>query len=133
MKKKGVLNSELARIIAGMGHGDLLVVCDSGFPIPHHSPVADVILTVNVPRLVETLKVILEELHVEGAIIANEMEKISNPMYHEVKRALADIPLKKISHAKFKQLTRSSENISFVRTGEATKYSNVILVAGVIF
>lgn len=133
MKKEGVLNSELARIIAGMGHGDLLVVCDSGFPIPHHRPVADVILTVNVPRLVETLKVILEELHAEGAIIANEMEKISNPMYHEVRRALADIPLKKISHAKFKQLTRGSENISFVRTGEATKYSNVILVAGVIF
>lgn len=133
MKKKGILNSELARIIAGMGHGDMLVVCDSGFPIPYHRPVADVILTVNVPRLVETLKVILEELHVEGAIIANEMEKISNPMYHEVKRALADIPLKKISHEKFKQRTRNEQNISFVRTGEATKYSNVILVAGVIF
>ena len=54
MKKSGILHSELARIVAGMGHGDALVICDSGFPIPHGRHVADVVLTVGVPGLIQT-------------------------------------------------------------------------------
>lgn len=133
MKKKGILHSELARIVAGMGHGDKLVICDSGYPIPHNRPVADVILTINIPRIIETLKVILEELHVEGAIVTNEMETISNPMYREITAVLKGVPIQKISHEQFKEFTRTETNISFVRTGEATKYSNLILIAGVVF
>jgi D-ribose pyranase len=133
MKKKGILHSELARIVAGIGHGDRLVICDSGFPIPHNRPVADCVLTINIPRLVDTLKVVLEELHVEEAVIANEMERISHPMYEEIQKVLHGVPIRHIPHEEFKQLTRTQENISFVRTGEATKYSNVILTAGVIF
>jgi len=133
MKRKGILHAELARIIAGIGHGDKLVLCDSGFPIPHNRPIADVILTLNIPRLIDTMKVVLEELHVEEAIIATEMERESNPMYQEVQKVLAGVPIKMLSHEEFKQFTRTESNISFVRTGEATKYSNVILVAGVVF
>lgn len=133
MKKKGILHSELARIIAGMGHGDRLVVCDIGFPIPQNRPVADIVLTVNIPRLIDALKVILEELQVEEAIVTNEMERVSRPMFEEVRKVLAGVPVRKISHAKFKKRTRSQDNMSFVRTGEATKYANVMLVAGVIF
>ena len=133
MKKGGILHSDLARIVAGMGHGDKLVLCDSGFPIPHHRPVADIVLTLNIPRLLDALKVILGEMKVEEAIVAYEMQRISKPFYEEVQNLLAGIPIKKISHEKFKELTRSDVNISFVRTGEATKYSNLILVAGVVF
>jgi D-ribose pyranase len=133
MKKHGILHSELARIVAGMGHGDTLVICDSGYPIPHHRPVADVVLTRNIPRVIETLKVVLEELHVEGAIIANEMEKISPHMYDDVRKALGNVPIKKISHEKFKTHVATLPNTSFVRTGETTKYANIILIAGVTF
>jgi D-ribose pyranase len=133
MKKKGILHSELARIVAGMGHGDKLVICDSGYPIPHNRPVADVILTINIPRIVQTLKVILEELHVEKAIVTNEMESISSPLYQEITAVLDGIPVQKIPYEQFKEITRTETNISFVRTGEATKFSNLILVGGVIF
>lgn len=133
MKKSGILNSELARIVAGIGHGDMLFICDSGYPIPHGRPVADVILTLNIPRLIETLEVVLKELHAEQAIIATEMERVSPGMYEAVTKMLGNIPVKKISHEGFKALARSEPNVSFVRTGEATKYSNVILIAGVIF
>ncbi len=133
MKKKGILHSELARMVAAMGHGDMLVICDSGFPIPHGHPVADVILTINIPRLVETLKVVREELHIEGAVIASEMTRVSKQMYRDIRQILSDVPIRKVSHEKFKEITRTAQNVSFVRTGEATKYSNVMLVAGVIF
>ena len=54
-------------------------------------------------------------------------------MYQDIQKILTGIPVRKISHEHFKDLTRKEQNISFVRTGEATKYSNVILVAGVVF
>ena len=133
MKKSGILHSELARIVAGMGHGDKLVVCDSGYPIPHGKPVADVILTVGVPGVVQTLTTILQELHIEGVIVAEEVERRSVTMFRQIQNAAGPVPLKKISHEEFKQLTRNENNISFVRTGEATPFANVILVAGVVF
>ena len=133
MKKSGILHSELARIVAGMGHGDKLVVCDSGYPIPHGKPVADVILTVGVPGVVQTLTTILQELHIEGVIVAEEMERRSPLMFQQVQSVMGSVPIKKISHEEFKQLTRSENNISFVRTGEATPFANVLLVAGVVF
>jgi len=133
MKKSGILHSELARIVAGMGHGDKLVVCDSGYPIPHGKPVADVILTVGVPGVVQTLTTILQELHIEGVIVAEEMERRSVKMFQQIQSAAGPVPMMKISHEEFKQLTRSENNISFVRTGEATPFANVILVAGVVF
>lgn len=133
MKKKGILHSELARIVAGMGHGDILVICDSGYPIPHGKPVADVILTLGVPGVIQTLRTVLEELHIENVIVAEEMEKVSESMYRQVREAVGDVPLQKISHEDFKKMTRTQSNISFVRTGEATKYANTMLVAGVVF
>jgi D-ribose pyranase len=38
MKKRGVLHTALAETIAGMGHGDLLVIADAGLPVPPASP-----------------------------------------------------------------------------------------------
>ncbi|WP_367219297.1 RbsD/FucU domain-containing protein, partial [Mesorhizobium sp.] len=34
MNRNRLLNAELAHAIASMGHGDLMIVCDAGFPIP---------------------------------------------------------------------------------------------------
>lgn len=34
MKKVGILNSEISKIVADMGHMDTLAVVDLGFPIP---------------------------------------------------------------------------------------------------
>jgi D-ribose pyranase len=133
MKKNGILHSELARIVAGMGHGDKLVVCDSGYPIPHGAPVADLVLTVGIPGLIQTLNVVLQELHIEGVIVAQEMEQVSAPFYQKVKQAVGNTPVQKISHEEFKKMSRTENNVSFVRTGEATKYANTMLIAGVVF
>jgi D-ribose pyranase len=133
MKKSGILHSDLAAIVAGMGHGDKLVICDSGYPIPHDKPVADVILTIGVPGLIQTLQVVLQELHIEGAMVAKEAEQKSPAMLKQIEAAIGTVPLKKITHDKFKEFCRTEPNVSFVRTGEATPFSNVILIAGVIF
>lgn len=133
MKKIGTLNTQLSRVIAAMGHTDRLVICDSGLPIPRGREVVDLALTTNVPRFIETLRVILEELEVEKAIVAREMQERSNGVYEEMRTLLCDVDLDQVSHDEFKVLTGTDGNITFVRTGEATPYANVMLVGGVTF
>jgi D-ribose pyranase len=133
MKKSGILHSDLARIVAGMGHGDKLVICDCGYPIPHGKPVADLVLTVGIPGMMQTLNVVLQELHIEGVVVTEEMGRRSPHILQQIRTAVGTVPVTMIPHEQFKQLTRTESNMSFVRTGEATPFSNVILVAGVVF
>jgi D-ribose pyranase len=133
MKKEGILHPELARIVAGMGHGDKLVICDSGYPVPHGRPAANVILTIGIPGLIQTMKVVLQELHIEAAIVAQETEQRNPGMLKDIQGLLDGVPLKKLPHEQFKEFCRTEPNVSFVRTGEATPFSNVVLVSGVVF
>ncbi len=133
MKKSGILNCQLSRIIAGMGHSDKLAICDSGLPIPHEREIVDLALAANLPRFIETVKAILQELYVEQAIIAEEMESRSGVIHGELVELLSGIEIRKVPHNEFKRITKSESNIAFVRTGEASPYANVILVSGVTF
>jgi D-ribose pyranase len=133
MKKSGILNSQLAGLIAAMGHFDKLAICDCGLPIPREKEVVDLALTANIPRFIETVKAILTELHVEQVIIAAEMESRSADIYRELSELLSGIKVIKVPHEEFKQITNGEGNIVFVRTGEASPYANVILVSGVTF
>ena len=51
MKRGKLLNSELNHAIASMGHGDLMIVCDAGFPIPDDVWRIDLAITRDVPDL----------------------------------------------------------------------------------
>ena len=133
MKKSGILNSQLAGIIASMGHTDKLVICDCGLPIPRNAELVDLALCEKIPGFLETLSIILQELKVEGAVIAEELLQSSNGTFEEIKKMLPGIDIKKTSHDNFKQLCRNGDRVSFVRTGETTPYANIILHAGVIF
>jgi D-ribose pyranase len=133
MKKKGILNSNLSRVVAAMGHTDKLVIADSGLPIPRRAELIDLALKTNVPRFLETLETILEELVVEEAVIAQEMEVKNKELYKKVREILKGVKIVKVSHEKFKQINGNGGNISFVRTGEATPYANIILISGVNF
>lgn len=133
MKKSGILNAPLSGIIARMGHTDKLVICDSGLPIPKDAKVVDLALTKNIPRFLDVLKVVLEELEVEKVIIAKELVSSNNGMLGEMKKLLPNIQIEEVSHEEFKKLTRENGDVAFVRTGEATAFANIILVSGVTF
>jgi D-ribose pyranase len=133
MKKTGTLNAKLSYVIASMGHTDKLVICDSGLPLDHDKEIVDLALSTNIPRFIDTLRVVLEELKVESAIIADEMEKV-NPLIHkEIAALLPGVEIRKVPHERFKELTNGTGNVTFVRTGEATPYANIILISGVTF
>ncbi|MBZ0277066.1 MAG: D-ribose pyranase [Anaerolineae bacterium] len=131
MKKTGLLNQPLSTVIAGMGHRDTLCVCDAGLPIPASTERIDLAVSAGVPAFLDVLDAILGEMQIEGAIIAEELARVSPEMHKAVLARLKDVPVQVVPHDTFKRQTQTARAVA--RTGEFTPYANVILIAGVVF
>jgi len=131
VKKTILINSKLSEVIASMGHKDTIAIADSGLPIPKGVERIDLALTRDIPRFLDTLRVILTELCVEEAIVAAEMKENSPEAYQKLIEILGDVPIKEVPHEELKAMTK--ECVAVVRTGEYTPYCNVILRSGVVF
>lgn len=129
MKREGILNAGLAGSIARLGHTDLVVVCDCGLPIPPGPEVVDLAFRFGVPSFETVLSGLLEEIVVEGATAAEEVESQNTHSRDLLKTLLPDLVL--VSHEELKRMVAGTKLV--VRTGEATPYSNVILRCGVPF
>ena len=123
MKKSGILHADLARLVATLGHGDLLVIGDAGLPVPTGVPCIDLAVTHGVPTFAQVLTAVLTEMQVESCAMATQA---SAPL-----RALAPMPPRLIDHVDFKGETLRARTI--VRSGEVTPYANIALYAGVTF
>ena len=128
MKKKGIFNSEISKIIAKMGHRDMLAVVDMGFPIPESVERIDLVVDKGAPSIFKVIEAISRELEVEELIFAKES---SEEFVNKVKEIFKGAKVTFISHEELKNLSNKSRAI--IRTGEAVPYSNVSLVSGVIF
>ncbi|MFJ4196808.1 D-ribose pyranase [Pseudomonas sp. NPDC089534] len=134
MKKTPLLNVALSRLIASLGHGDMLVIGDAGLPVPPGVELIDLALTHGVPDFVGTLKVVLSEMQVESHVLAQEiLERSPAPLLalNELSDSGALGRRDLLSHEQFKVLSRQARAV--VRTGECQPYCNIVLVAGVTF
>lgn len=131
MKKNGVINSELARVIAEMGHKDSLVVSDCGLPIPEEVERIDLSLNKGYPEFLKVLKAVLDDLIVEKAVLAAEIKEQSPELEEKILALLPDVEVEYISHEEFKAATKNSRAV--VRSGEITPFANIILISGVDF
>jgi D-ribose pyranase len=129
LKRTGIINANLLGALGRLGHTDLVVVCDAGLPIPPGPAVVDLAFRFGIPAFETVVSGLLEELVIEGAIAAEEVES-RNPRCHEfLKSSLPDLAL--VTHDELKRMVTGAKLV--VRTGEATPYSNVILHCGVPF
>ncbi|MCL4514482.1 MAG: D-ribose pyranase [Firmicutes bacterium] len=132
MKKIGVLHIELSAVIASMAHEEYLVIGDAGLPVPDGVKCIDLALKDGVPGFLETLEAVMSELKVQEAIIDTEMAEISPHIREGLNKLVAGaFPIKAVPHRQLKELTTRAKAV--VRTGEFTPYSNIVLVAGVLF
>ena len=134
MKKTPLLNVALSRLIASLGHGDMVVIGDAGLPVPPGVELIDLALTQGIPDFVSTLNVVLSEMQVERHVLAEEILDKQPPALRfldelNAKGALGQREL--LSHEQFKVLSRQARAI--VRTGECAPYCNIVLVSGVTF
>jgi D-ribose pyranase len=129
MQEVGIVNRELARVLAEQGHGDLLMVVDAGFAIPKGSDVVDISLAENCPMVIDTLQVLKKFFSVEKLIFANDTKDVSPTLFHHITRLFGeDVPVELVSHPEIKEISKRVKAV--IRTGDFTAYANVILVSG---
>ena len=131
MKKRGIINAQLAGLLAGRGHKDLFMVADGGRPVPKGVEIVDLALCGGVPTFRQVMDAVLDEVQVEGYTLAEEIVENNPELLSYIEEKLEGAESEMISH---EQLKEESVGLKFViRTGEFTPYPNIVLRAGVAF
>ena len=131
MKKNGILNSEIAKVLTDLGHTDQITIGDAGLPVPNGVKKIDLALALGEPTFLRTLEEVLKDMAIEKVILAKEIQT-DNPNQEEaVLRLIGDVEIEYVSHSEFKKETGQSKAI--IRTGEDSPFSNIILQSKVIF
>ncbi|MBG9982390.1 D-ribose pyranase [Aerococcaceae bacterium DSM 111020] len=133
MKKNGILNSEISKVLADMGHTDQLTIGDCGLPIPEETKKIDLALKLGTPNFIDVFNCIVEDMKIEKIILAEEIKELNTELYQQLidNAEKEDWDVEFVSHQQFKEKTRNSKVI--IRTGECTPFANIILQSDVIF
>ena len=130
MKRNGILNLGFNQAIAAMGHGDFMIVCDAGFPIPVQVTRVDLAIVADVPDIETVLTALSGDFIAEKFGYAKEMAE-NNPLLKEkVDRIFAGAELVTFPHVQI--LTELAAKAKFiVRTGAFDPWGNIVLYSGV--
>lgn len=132
MKKHGILNSEIAKVLADLGHTDKIAIGDAGLPIPDGVKKIDLALTLSEPSFLSVLQVVLSDMKVEAVVLAEEIKEQNATQLKAIEAELKENEIVTyVSHEVFKEQLKDVKAV--IRTGEATPYSNIILQSGVLF
>lgn len=135
MKKSGVLNSDISRVLSYMGHTDCIAIGDCGLPIPEETQRIDLAVKLGSPGFIEVLKVVAEDMKIEKVILAEEIKEQNREILEEIEALFKDsetgFVMEFIPHKQLKRDTKSCKAV--IRTGETTPYANIILQSGCIF
>jgi D-ribose pyranase len=130
MRRSGILNLGLNQALAAMGHGDLIIVCDAGFPIPAQVSRVDLAIVADIPDLETVLTAIGADFIAEKYGYANEMAKNNPRLKEKVDRIFAGAELVTFPHSEI--LTEIATKAKFiVRTGAFDPWGNILLYSGV--
>lgn len=133
MKKNGILNSDISRVLSYMGHTDCIAIGDCGLPVPDEVERIDLALAFGEPTFMRTLEIVAADMKVEKIVLAEEIKEQNPDVLHAVETLFAgqEIEVEFVAHTEFKKKTCGCKAV--IRTGETTPYANIILQSGCIF
>jgi D-ribose pyranase len=131
VKKIGIINRDVSALVAQLGHHDLLVVSDAGFPTPKGVPYIDLSIDEGTPTVAEIIAMIGRELQVESFVFAEESAGSAGDRATEIGAILPDAVPSRIPHAEVLAMAANARGL--IRTGECRAFGNVILVTGVTY
>ena len=125
MKKGGILNGELMKVLTELRHYDAIAVLDVGMPIPHGCKVIDLALVRGIPSLLDTVKAILGEIVVERFDVFDAMIDRNKETYDAL---CALMPRQQQGTLTFEQFPEALKNAkACVRTAEFGACCNMVL------
>lgn len=130
MKRNGILNAELSGALGTLGHTDLILVVDAGFPIPREAHRIDLAIAENLPDLRTVIDLIANEIVVEGVVRAEDVSR-NNPRLDEwLQQRFIDAEFSSRTHSEvLGELAGQAKVI--VRTGAFEPWGNIGLYCGV--
>lgn len=130
MNRNRLLNAGLMHAIASMGHGDLMIVCDAGFPIPSSAWRIDLAVVPDVPDLKTVLTAIAGSFIAEKVAYADNLPVNNAPLLHTIREIFGEAEHELIPHQKILTEMAGIAKV-IVRTGAFDPWGNVLLYSGV--
>ena len=128
MKKGGILNPAICSLLAELGHTDELLIVDAAYPLPTDGHVIDLTLTPGIPRLLDVLRAVADELVIESVTVPSEIKDYSSRLYQEIVKIIGETDVDDIPFHEFKEQSLDAKGI--IRTAEFTPYANIRISAG---
>ncbi|WP_157019970.1 D-ribose pyranase [Mesorhizobium xinjiangense] len=130
MNRNRLLNAELAHAIASMGHGDLMIVCDAGFPIPSSAWRIDLAIVPDTPDLQTVLEPVSANFIAERVCYADTLPVHNKPLLEKVERLFSGAEFEPIAHETILSEMAAKAKV-IVRTGAFDPWGNILLYSGV--
>ncbi len=131
MKKGGILNPAICSLLAELGQSDELLIVDAAYPLPTDGHVIDLTLTPGIPRLLDILRAVSEELVIDAIAVPAEIKEYSPRIYQEILKMVGDTDVDEIPFHEFKEQALDVKGI--IRSAEFSPYASVRIVAGSAF
>lgn len=131
MQKVGILNSEIAKVLADMGHTDTIVIGDCGLPVPLGVKKIDLALKLGTPSFLDVVEEVAKYMEIEKIHVATEMQAKNEAKWQRMQELFGDKEWIVTDHEHFKAAMKTAKAV--IRTGETTPYANIILHSNVIF
>lgn len=129
MLKSGIINGQLASVLARFRHVNTLAIVDGPFPSYPGVELVDLALVKGFPTIPDVLDAILPLLDLTGLYMANEfIEKVDPKIVDEYLTHHMGIPRELVSHEEFK--VKVGQSLAIIHTGDSVPYSSVILKSG---
>ena len=84
MKRHGILNSDISRVLSYMGHTDCICIGDCGLPIPDETERIDLAVKFGVPTFMDVLKEVGNDMKIEKIVLAEEIKEHNPQVLAEI-------------------------------------------------
>lgn len=129
MMRDGIINGQLASLLARFRHVNAIAIVDGPFPSYPNVETVDLAVKKGFPTIPQILDLILPELELSGVVMAKEFEaKVEKSIVDDYRLHLKGIPLQIIDHEDFK--VQVGRTLGIIHTGDPIPYSSVILKSG---
>ena len=126
MIKAGILNPQINSLLCRVRHTNTLVIADRGFPFWPQIETVDISLVDDIPTVLDVLRAIRPNFVIGAAWMAEEFRKHNTEKTQaQFAAALKGVRLTHEPHKKLKK--RVPYVIGLIRTGDTTRYANIIL------
>ena len=135
MKRNGIINADISRVLSYRGHTDTIAVGDCGLPIPDETERIDLALKLGVPSFMEVLREVAKEMKIEKVVLAEEIKEKNAEILEEILTLVDGMDtaceVEYVPHTELKAQTKTCKAV--VRTGETTPYANITLQSACLF